>query len=380
VTLTQICPNCGASIVGKADHCPRCDFDLSAAVTMDADDGLETLAETAPTMDDVPEPDPNMPDTLAEPDTDRDEPEEVALSPAETNPAQTTPAQAPQSVDPALAATVSSDISSFDAQKTGELDPNLIGSTSLDETMATAIPAEILKPESMILEDVPPAPYTPPPLREATMTVAPYSYPSNYYLEQRMAAYRQGGYELVDYTPYQTTLRYGKPLGFLWWLVALSSGVGFWWYFMILLTSGFSKDRVFLIVERDGTLYEDGAGSAHTRKQRARVGRRWGVLGVVIFFMSLLWFVGMVAAGVYASQTYAEELKTAYPEITLFDDTAIDAESLNPDDVQLAENGLIAYVVLFGMSILCLFMGLTFIIVGYLHHAAYDVSVAPLPA
>jgi amino acid transporter len=200
-------------------------------------------------------------------------------------------------------------------------------------------------------------------------------------LEQRVAAYRQGGYEMVSYTPFQVTMAQGKGLGFFWWLVAMLSGVGFLWYLVIMLTSGFSKDRVYLIVERDGTLYEDGAGAAHVRRHRARVGRRWGFLGVVVFFIALLWFMAMMGVGVYGVENYRPELEAAYPEVTLFasDEVPPDAASLDPERLQTAESGVVAFSVLFVLCLLCLLAGLTMTIVGYLHSSAYDVEVMPLP-
>ncbi|HLA44524.1 MAG TPA: hypothetical protein VJZ27_13860 [Aggregatilineales bacterium] len=227
---------------------------------------------------------------------------------------------------------------------------------------------------------IPPAPYTPPPLREATASVMPYSFPSNYYLEQRITAYRQGGYDLVNYTPYQVTMTCGKSIGFFWWLLAMFSGIGLLWYFMILLTSGFSKDRVYLIIERDGTLYEDGTGAAHVRRQRAKVGRRWGFLGVVIFFLALMWFIVMIIAAVLGVNRYRAELQAAYPSVSLFASGDNPVTEVNPDAISNAESGVLAFSILFGLSLIVIVIGLLLTIVGYLHGSAYDVRVIPLPA
>ena len=226
---------------------------------------------------------------------------------------------------------------------------------------------------------VPAAPYTPPPLRDTTTTLVPYSYPSNYFLEQRVAAYRQGNYDLVTYTPYQVTMAYGKPLGVAWWLLAMISGVGIVWYFMILLASSFSKDRVYLIVERDGTLYEDGAGAAHVRTKRARVGRRWGFLGAVITIISLLWLIGMLVVGIFGVENYRPELEAAYPNISLFVSDDTPDEEVAEEDISTAESVVLAFAILLVLAVVSLLTGLSMFIVGYLHGTAYHVRVPPLP-
>jgi uncharacterized membrane protein len=212
--------------------------------------------------------------------------------------------------------------------------------------------------------------------------VLPYSYPSNDYLRQRVQAYRNGGYELRSYAPYQVVMTYGKPLNVLWWLIAFFSVIGILWYLFIMLSSGFSKDRVYLIVERDGTLYEDGVGAAHVRRRRSRNGQRWGFIGVIIFLTSLLWFVGMVVVGVLGIERYRNELHAAYPTISEMLDEAQADSNVTPDseDVQFVENAALAYAILFVLAILGMWSGLTLTLVGYLHGAAYRVDVPPLPA
>lgn len=272
----------------------------------------------------------------------------------------------------------------FETARTAPVQTGMIGATaapSRPQMPSVEAPAYPPPVSAAAPFPIPPAPYTPPPLRDATKSLAPYSFPSNHFLDQRVSAYRQGGYEMVNYTPFQVTMAQGKGLGFFWWLVAMLSGVGLLWYLIIMLTSGFSKDRVYLIVERDGALYEDGAGAAHVRRHRARVGRRWGFLGVVIFFLSLLWFAAMMGVGVYGVENYRPELEASYPEVTLFssDDVPPNPESLDADRVATAESGVVAFSVLFIICLLSLLTGLTLTIVGYLHSTAYDVQVLPLP-
>ncbi|MBZ0307390.1 MAG: hypothetical protein K8I82_15085, partial [Anaerolineae bacterium] len=261
----------------------------------------------------------------------------------------------------------------FENALTGPVASGMIGATLSEDTQHSFIPPPAFH--------VPPAPYTPPPpIPEFTRSVEGYSYPSNHYLIQRANAYQRAGYRLRSQSPYQMILSYGKPLGFVWWLLALISGVGFIWYFLIMLTSGFSQDMVYILMERDGTLYEDGAGAAHVRRQRARVGRRWGFLGVVIFFISLVWFIGMVIGAVYIIDRYRPELEAAYPTVTLFtSDNPTDTATLDPETVDRAESGVLAFSILFVLAGLGVLSGLALTIVGYLHNRAYDVHVPPLP-
>jgi uncharacterized membrane protein len=110
------------------------------------------------------------------------------------------------------------------------------------------------------------------------------------------------------------------------------------------------------------------------------VGRRWGFLGVIVFFLSLLWFIGMVLFGLWALESYSAELETAYPTVRLFtSDAEIDEATLDADRVNQAESGALAYAILFALSLLGVVMGLTLTLVGYLHNKAYNVSVPPLP-
>ncbi|NJL95537.1 MAG: hypothetical protein HC915_18330 [Anaerolineae bacterium] len=325
----RICPQCGAHVIGVTAYCPRCDHPLADAETYRP----------------VTAPGPGEETAAA-----------AAVLPGAAALEQTSRQQAALPRPPA---------NNFEDGYTAALPPQLIGITQAPQQMPAFRP-------------IPPAPYTPPPLGpNATLSLAPQPYPSNYYLQQRTQAYRQAGYSLRSQSPYQVTLDFGKPLGVVGWLVALVSGIGLLWYLVLLVTSGFSRDPVYLIVERDGTLTEDGAGAAHVRRQRARAGRRWGFAGVVIFFAGLVGFALMVLGGVYAVQNYRAELEAAYPTVSLFSTSQPSDLLLDEARVQQAEQGVVIYSVIFALASLTLFSGLALTVVGYLHHAALRVSVPP---
>jgi hypothetical protein len=216
-------------------------------------------------------------------------------------------------------------------------------------------------------------------LREQTASLTPYPYPSNYFLEQRVNTYRAGGYRLEEYAPYQAVLSYGKPVGCWWWLVGLISGVGLLWYGLILLFSGFMPDRVYLVLERDGTLYEDGAGSAHVRRLRSRLGRRWGLVGVLVFFVALLVFLLTTGVGLWGLETYRPALQAAYPEISLFEGESAASAPPSAEEVKQAERAVWIFSASFSLSLVFLWFGLNLAVVGYLHGAAYACRVLPLP-
>lgn len=369
----KVCPNCGAGIVGNIENCPRCDHPLTDASTHqfpasapeepeaweDAEESVGIFAAALPENEMV----------IEEPDVV--ELESTAVAMPTPPPGEDLPED-----DPADDDNFGDFV--FDAS-TGPVDAAMIGASAPSEPESDT--QESVRPQVDRNAIIPTAPYTPPPLRDTTTTLVPYSYPSNYYLEQRVAAYRQGNYELVSYSPFQVTMAYGKPLGLVWWLLAMLSGIGIVWYFMILMASSFTKDRVYLIVERDGTLYEDGAGAAHVRTKRSRVGRRWGFLGTVIFFISLIWFIGMVGVSFYGIDRFRPELEAAYPNISLFvsDNPDEDAEEISEEDISTAESVVLAFSILFVLSVVSLFSGLFMTIVGYLHSTAYYVRVPPLP-
>lgn len=322
----RTCPHCGAGVIGDTDVCPRCE----QALEPDSPPATGSAANSLPAAD-------------------------SASATASGNATAASPAPAADAYS-SYAPAGAGDPTSPEAR-----------------TQSTGVQAPPRLP-------LPPAPYTPPPVvPDYSRTMAPYN--AEHYLEQRMNAYRQGGYDFLSRSPYQITMAYGKPLNLLWWLTAILSGVGLLWYLMIMLFSGFRKDKVYLVLERDGAIYEDGAGAAHTRRRRARIGQRWGMIGVVIFFLSLLWLAGMVVGGILALDEYRAELEAAYPTVSIFaaDPNTPPPTNLNPEDVRMAENGLLAFSVLTALAGIGVFSGLLLTIVGYLHGAAYRVNVPPLP-
>jgi len=227
---------------------------------------------------------------------------------------------------------------------------------------------------------VPPAPYTPPPGPVPQPMPAYMPDPGVAYLQQRVQAYVYGGYRLHVHAPHEATLSQGKQLGVGGWMLALVSVIGFLWYLLIVLVSGFKPDMAYLVLEADGRVYEDGPGAAHIRHQRARAGRRWSIFGLVVLFLSLGLAVVLVAvAGIVLTQErYQAALREAYPAVTLFEERFSDAQA-DPDDVELAETGAVVYAVLAGLALLGLWGGATLFVIGTVHAGAYRVKVPPLP-
>ena len=84
-------------------------------------------------------------------------------------------------------------------------------------------------------------PYTQPQYAQPQAAV-----PNDYWLNQRVQAYQMAGYELVGRNQYEGLLRQSKTLPFFWWVVAGWTMFGAAWYFLILLTTGFNKDKVYI--------------------------------------------------------------------------------------------------------------------------------------
>jgi len=235
---------------------------------------------------------------------------------------------------------------------------------------------------------IPPAPYTPPPAPPppppAMITpppgpaYTPYTAPANAYLQQRVQAYRQGGYRVHVHAPYEATLSRGKSIGVFGWLLALGSGIGLLWYMMILALSGFQRDMAYLTIEQDGRVYEDGPGAAHIRRGRARGGRRWAIFGFVLFVLCLIMAAVLAGVGYFALTQYRPELRQAYPTITLFEDTYSD-ETADPDLVSTVEDGAVVWSILAGIAVVGIWGGLTLFVIGTIHARAYNVKVPPLP-
>jgi hypothetical protein len=242
---------------------------------------------------------------------------------------------------------------------------------------------------------VPPAPYTPPPTPTppppARITPPPVSYgygmpavpampAATTYLQQRVQAYRQGGYRLHVNSPYEATLSYGKGLGAVGWLLALVSIIGFFWYVLLMALGGFQRDIVDIVLEADGRIYEDGSGAAHIRRHRSRVGRRWAMFGVVIFVICLVLVIGLgaVAGIVLRNERYQAALREAYPAVTLFEEH-FSATQADPADVNLAKDGAVAYAIIAGIAGVGLWGGMTLWVIGTIHAKTYRVHVPPLP-
>lgn len=243
---------------------------------------------------------------------------------------------------------------------------------------------------------IPPAPYTPPPMPEAappafiTPPPAPYApalyapayapAPAVSFMQQRVQLYQRDGYRLLSRAPHEVVLARGKHLGAGGWLLALVSVGGALWYLLILLLSGFQRDRVYITLEGDGYVYEDGPGAAHVRRQRSRGGRRWGLVGLILFVLAFLLAAGLgIAAAVTVSQDrYQAALREAYPAITLFEERFTAGEA-DPADVDLMRDGLVAWSIAGGIAVVGLWGGLALIIVGTIHATAYRVNVPALP-
>ncbi|MBN1680736.1 MAG: hypothetical protein JW966_10615 [Anaerolineae bacterium] len=237
---------------------------------------------------------------------------------------------------------------------------------------------------------IPPAPYTPPPSRPvppppARITPPPaasrHTYgvtPAAAYLQQRVQAYTAGGYRTIVQGPHEVMLARGKPMGLLVWLLSLLSIIGLVWYVLIMALSGFQADRVYLTLEADGRVYEDGPGAAHIRRGRSRGGRRWAFVGLMIFSVCLVLAVILGAVGWLALERFKPELREAYPEITLFEDD-YSSDVANSDNVELVKNGAVAFSILAGIAAVGLWGGATLFVIGVVHAAAYRAKVPPLP-
>lgn len=220
----------------------------------------------------------------------------------------------------------------------------------------------------------PPAPpYSPPPIAH------PFA-PGLAYVQQRVNDYLRGGYRLHQRTPTAAVLSRGKSLGVGGWLLALLTGIGLGWYLLLVLFSGLRPDRVYITLESDGLVYEDGPGAAHVRRGRARAGRRWAWFGAAVFALSLLLalMLGAIAAVYLRTDTNQAALREAYPAITLFEEQFSPVQA-NPDDVALARDGFVAWVILAGVAVVGMWGGATLFVVGTVHHGAFRVSVPPLP-
>jgi hypothetical protein len=224
----------------------------------------------------------------------------------------------------------------------------------------------------------PPAPPPPRPAMQQPNWYAQPAGPSDYWLRQRTQVYLGGGYKIQAEAPGKIQLAYGKRLGLIWWAVGVMSIIGLFWYFLILLFSGFRKDKVTIFLEPDGYVFEDGSGAAHIRIRRWRSARRWGVIGIILAVVSLVLFLLLVVAGYVIGNQYEAELEQAYPEITFFESTASEA-SISQADIEMVRLIVLVLAILFALAALGTIGGGTLALISYIQAAAYHVDVPPLP-
>jgi len=426
----QQCPHCGAYVLSGDAICPRCGHSLEPAVPDErAAPDPPTVIFPAPQEDNSPDPQTAIfraPEGEESPAADTiaaegsaspagGEPLDAALAPEPEEARPQPPEVLPGPAEEALAAREddSDDVPAPDFtalfppeeveaearlpfQDTDHRAPEIVRKdtpTHLAGAVRTVPPVEVeaeplqertqITPSRQVVGPgyiVPPAPYTPPPF---TPMPAVYGSPpgSGYvYLQQRVAEYIQGGYRVHSYTPAQAVLSCGKNLGVGGWVLALITVIGFAWYLLILALSGFAADRVYITLEADGRVYEEGPGAAHIRRGRARAGRRWALFGGAVLALSLLLalVLGAVATTYLRDDAHQAALREAYPAITLFEERFSDVEA-DPDDVPLARDGLVVWIVLAGIAAVGVWGGATLVVIGTVHHGAYRVPVLPLP-
>ena len=278
-------------------------------------------------------------------------------------------------------------------ESTPEANFEIAKKTALGTSLPRPQPAEpVPEPEplpaldtqpKLVVDPIPPAPFTLPP-QPPQQHIAPDVPPSVYWFQQRIEAYRQGGYTLKSQNFQEAVLNYGKPLSYRWWIIAMASVIGILWYFMILLMSGFKRDVVVVTLEPDGYVYEDGNGAAHIRRRRSRVARRWGVLGFLIMIFSIFTVFLVAIAGFFLTSQYEAEMTAAYPEAAIITNATVtncaEADSgLDCTEVQNVKVVILALIILIALSGVGLIGGFIMAFVSYLQSAAYSVDVAPLP-
>lgn len=438
-----VCPNCGAYVMGGDRYCPRCDHPLDQPPPLRPDD-LSDIAPAGPGSDsesdagrdradlttteqppvparagasappdeipdlldlpDAPGPgsgqDDQTPDDGGLPDDGDTHDDATAISLSERSDSALPPHDAPERQElreglAQAAAALDADPSEMPTSQFARVDaapitpPPFAPAAPPDvplpgaESGITEIPRR--EPPARPVSIIPPAPYTPPP----PVLVAPpyYGYAAQpampdaaAYLQQRIQAYRRGGYKLVVSGPYEATLSYGKRLGVGGWMLALLTVIGFFWYLLLLAVSGFQAEQAYLYIEPDGRVYEDGPGAAHVRRSRARTGRRWSLFGLAIFIICLLLALALAAVGgiMLSQDRYQAALREAYPAVTLFEEH-FSTDRADPDDVQTAKDGAVAFAILAGIAVVGVWGGATLWVIGTVHAGAYRAHVPPLP-
>ncbi len=386
----RICPHCGASVSGDTEQCPGCDAWLDRPDEEEAEI-LMLRRSVAPPTDD------------AEALSDQSLAEEATRDPIETSASELADDE-PPAVDTEPDAEVSAgdggvgreetpkpaSLLEFENAHTAPLPPS---DTPL--TASHPRPLPVPDPEPLPVMDtqpkvsmpsaitISPAPFTLPPEAVSPPTGMPPTMagvPSqDYWLQQRVQAYLYGGYQLVHQKQHEAVLSYGKSLSFFWWIIGAMSVVGLLWYWFILLLSGFRRDIVYVSLEPDGSLYEEGSGAAHIRRRRSRIARRWGVMAMLLAMISVFTFCLVILAGAVLMDRYETEIDAAYPEFSLFGSREIDSDALDATQVQNVKVVVLVLIILMGLSGVGFVGGMAMFIVSYLHAAAYRVDVAPLP-
>jgi len=407
------CPTCGAYVMTGDNVCPRCDSPLDGVIPFGGEG--ETISGPAP-VDRSQLPTTQLPEVEVTPDPTPlaeqtlDAIDETPLAEPTPDLAESTPDVIDETivddttgVSEAVLTSSAEDTAAQASQDTAEIDDSEQPTAEYipDERERAASGVEGIPIPPAFAETaynlpkyvVPPAPYTPPPVRAhvpdpawITPPPAPVYAPPPVYayavdrLQQRVQVYQHGGYHLKNRTSHAATLTHGKVLGVMGWLLAFISIIGVLWYLLLVLLGGFRADRVYITREADGSLFEDGSGAAHVRQKRARIGRRWAIFGSVIFVVCLVLAILLgIAGGIVTSQErYQTALREAYPAVTLFEEQFSHSDA-DPDDVALVKDGAVAYAILAGIAGVGLWGGATLFVIGTIHAGAYRVSVLPLP-
>jgi len=426
----RVCPSCGAYVITERNNCPRCDAPLDEPDAPDkpaqppaTETGRPTTdvlpaSEAAPPADDEPPAGPprpwlpqvdSVPETAGEgvePAPGEDEPplERPAARPTMPGwlPEETLPAvdagHAPEEARPApepppveaevtlarLPENIEDELGSspnesptlqfdrrLDAGPSGEAD---ITSPSLGLAPVPAPPASALRPP---LQGWMPYPYG---------GAQNYWDAATRFYQQRVQAYLDAGYRAHIHSAHEATLSLGKQLGALGWVLALVTGIGALWYVLILTLSGFRPDVVYLTLEADGRVYEDGPGAAHVRRERARSGRRWSLIGLTILVLSLV--LALVLGTIVGLALRDDQRRAAVSQIdllgvplaNLFEAfNAAPAVTASQAQIAQAENAAIVVSLLGGLALVGIWGGATLLVIGTVHALAYRTRVPPLP-
>lgn len=434
----RVCPHCGVSVSGETDRCPNCDRRL--AIDTDPIHKVENPApnighEQVLTVVDRAEPVPNeisLPEDIDQPASL----ENLVVSPRISPKPVPEPSEGIILDTVAHEATQDQD---DNAENVEDEDSEIITAPRDDAPIATreaylsafgeARPiqpaARVPEPEPLPpLEStpakepvstrqvvIPSAPFTPPPVTQPIQSPQPMtsyqpalpygqpqyapgtaygapalysgahaarqSSPSGYWLSQRIQAYQLGGYRPENKSQWDALLSVDKGLPALWWVVAILSVFGLIWYFLLLLSSGFRRDKVYIGLEPDGYVFEEGSGAAHTRRRRERSSRRWAVAGIILAILSIIMFFLLLVAASVVVNNYETELAAAFPEIEYFRN--VNVEGVSAIDEENARLIGLVMAVLFAFSVLGMIGGVMMAVISYIQAAAYRVNVAPLP-